>query len=329
MGSSHRSFTESEALRFITSSEIMFGNAAGVSRDLNQLLAFVQAGANVATFGTIRPHQHSGNPGMNFWFDERTGNGINALGVPDAGITTHLPVLKLLCHAFSMGNAQLIVSVMGDDAFDPGAYEYMARQLLLNGAAHITEGNFACPNMVVGGKRMPIVSYHMESLRLGVRALRKGAGDMPIGVKISPITEASMLGEIDDICRESHVEFLISANTIPNCHLQKEDGTDAIDMKLGGLSGAALRPLVRGMSAILMPLLKKHTTKLILAGGVGCGEDAYGHLCTGVHGVMFNTALYRRGGDPKVISEIAMGDEGLKQPGLIELIATRGLPGMA
>lgn len=326
MSSSTRRFTEDEALRFVQS-EIMFGNAAGVSRDPNQLLAFLQAGANMANFGTIRPNPNSGNPGSNFFYDEATGNGVNALGVPDAGIKAHLPILAALRRAFTSQGANLIVSIMGDNAFDPSAYKNMARDLLMNGAAHIVEGNFACPNIEVSGKRKPVVSYHMGDLRAGVRALREGAGEMPIGVKIAPITEASMLGEIADICMEFGVDFIIPANTIGNCYLDKEDGSDAIDMKLGGLSGAGLRPIVRGMISMLTPLIRKSKTRLIATGGIACGLDAYDYLCRGAHGVSFNTALYRRGGDPKVISEIAMGSEG--KPGLVDFLVMRGLPQVA
>jgi len=321
MRSSTRCFTEGEALNFFTK-EILFGNAAGVSRDPKQLTAFVRAGATMATFGTIRQNPYSGNAGENFFYDETTGNAVNALGVPDAGIKAHLPTLTKLCQNFH--GAKLVVSIMGDNTFDPDVYTYMAHKLLVNGAAHIVEGNFACPNIEVDGKRKPVVSYHMGDLRAGVRALREGAGDMPIGVKIAPITEASVLGEIADICMEFGVDFIVAANTIGNCYLDKEDGTDAIDMKLGGLSGAGLRPMVRAMVSMLVPLVKKSKTRVIAAGGIACGHDAYDYLRRGAHGVSFNTALYRRGGDPKVISEIALGEGG--KPGLIQLLAQHGLP---
>jgi dihydroorotate dehydrogenase len=321
MSSSIRRFTESEALDFIAS-EILFGNAAGVTRDGAKLLQYVDAGANMATFGSTVLQKRPGNLGDNFFYDEATRAGINALGIPDAGFEVHLPLLMHLRQVFEIRRAKFIVSVSAGDSFEPDEYEFMARKLLMNYAAHIVEGNFACPNIQVDGKRKPVVCFNRDDFEAGVKALRAGTElKLPIAAKIAPITEARMLEDLVEICLRHSVTYIVVANTIPNGYLEKEDGTPAIAMKRGGLSGAVLEPIVSGMITMIAPQIKGTSTKLIATGAVSSGDVAHKYLRLGAHGVSFATELYRQGGDPKVVSQIGQR--------LVELLVERGLPNFA
>lgn len=308
--------SESEALSYISS--IPIGNAAGVSRNPKLLLNYGEVGTTYVTFGSTTREPRAGNPGDNFYYDEQSGAAINALGIPDAGILAHLPTLKALRRQCEEVGTKLVVSISAGNAFDADEYAWMAQKLVAEGAAHIIEGNFACPNIEVNGKRKPVVCYNASDFEAGVMALRRGAGDQPIAAKISPITEDSSLGTLVDICLKWGVDVIVAANTVPHSFLEKQDGSPAIAMGRGGLSGAPLRPMVSGMIKTIMPQLVGRNTKLIAVGGIASGEDAYRYLRLGAHGISIATELYRHGGDPKVLARIAYE--------LVECILAHGLP---
>lgn len=320
---------EQAALDYLNT--LPWGNAAGVLRNHKDAVAYASTGQTITTYGSIIEEKGwSGNAGNNYIYDSETGISINSMGLGDPGIDHHLETLANTKDAVNKHGSKLNVSFSSRTSFDPRAYLMASSRIFASEGADIFEGNFSCGNVVVtGGRRKPIVCLDPSAFDEGVAALREGAGNNEIAVKISPITEERMLADQIYTCIKHDVDYLVFANTIPGGYLEKLDGTPAISMVRGGLAGSILPPIVSGMLMIAKPLVAGTKLKLIATGGIGCKEDrgavAYRYLKLGAHGFSFNTCVTRDHRGPSFISEIVYGSsDGI--PGLLELLVEYGLP---
>jgi dihydroorotate dehydrogenase len=268
----------------------------------------------------------AGNAGDNFYYDPATGNSINAWGIPNKGIDERLKELPQTRKEVNALGAQFAVSISAGDTFDAQEYYEMADALAKREAADIIEGNFSCGNMKVGNEYKPVVCYDLKAFDAGVAALCLGAGTKKKAAKLTPTTERRFLFGNVESCLKYGIDYLILANTIPNSHLEKPDGTHAIDMIRGGLGGRGLIPIVTGMIQLVAPILKGTPVKLIAAGGVDFGRDAYHYLKHGAHGFEFGSLLWKNNFDPTVGQKVIVGDPDKNEPGLIDLLVERGLP---
>src|SRR3989344_620016 len=235
--------------------------------------------------------KRSGNPGDNFYCDE-DGNSINALGIPSMGIEESLAEIKKIHEAANRFGAQSWASISAGNTFVADEYYEMAYALEQNNAADVIGGNFSCGNMALpDGTYKPIVCYDLGAFEDGVRALVAGAGNKKKEVKLTPTTERRFLVPCVEICLKYGVDYITMANTVPNCYLEKPDGTPGISMGLGGGGGKMLIPIVTGMLKMTVPMLKGTRTRIIAAGGIDCGIDAYRYLKHGAAGFVFGTAL--------------------------------------
>src|SRR5581483_7455000 len=70
---------QDQALDFINS--LPWGTAAGTCRDPKLALDFASAGVRFLSYGSIIEEKGwGGNPGDNFYYDEDTGDSLNAMG---------------------------------------------------------------------------------------------------------------------------------------------------------------------------------------------------------------------------------------------------------
>lgn len=306
----------------------IWGNAAGTCRDPEILVRLAEMGVPNVMFGSITMKPRPGNPGDNYFFDQETGNSINALGLPNRGFQNYMLVLPQLRERVEATGAKLWVSISAGERFDESEYHGMASMLFKQQAAHVVEGNFSCPNIDSNGTRKPVVCFDPDTFNRGVRALRAAAESrQAISVKLAPITDPGLLSELVDICLISKVDYIVAANTIGNCVLRDEHGRYAIAAKVGGLAGVALRPLVRGMILQIAPRLIETTTKLIACGGIFCGQDAWDYLQLGADGFMVGTALmgggqYRQATKsmPEALRDIMLSED-TEYPGLLTVNA--------
>jgi dihydroorotate dehydrogenase (fumarate) len=314
-----------EALAFVMD-KVPWGNAAGTCKDLTTARKFAEVGVPHVMFGSITMKPRAGNPGDNFYWDLRTGDSINALGLPNKGLDGYLKELQSAKQMVNALGSKLWVSISAGDAFDPEEYFQMATRLIDEDAADGIEGNFSCPNVEVGGKRKPVVCFDPAAFNEGVSALCQATlvSGVPVAVKLAPITEGRLLSDLLSACVDLRVDYIVGGNTMGNCYMEKEDGTPAIAMKRGGGAGRMLRSVIRGMTQLAAPILKDTGTKFIAVGGIETGKDAYDSLCDGATGFAFNTVLSRNGNSPQVIESIIVGKEG--QTGLVDLLVEKGLP---
>lgn len=319
-----------EALAFVTN-EVAWGNAAGTCKDAATARRFAETGMPHVMFGSVTMAARAGNPGDNFYWDPRTGDSINALGLPNKGLEGYLEELQSIKSVVNAIGGKLWVSISAGDAFSAREYHDMAKRLLNEDAADGIEGNFSCPNVEVGGKRKPVVCFDLEAFHAGVMELCEGAGfgNAPVAVKIAPITEARLLADLIGQCVDCRVEYVVGANTIGNCYMETPEGAPAIAMKRGGGAGRMLRSVIRGMTQMAAAQLKDTGTKFVAVGGIESGKDAYDSLCDGAGGFAFNTALSRNANKPWVIERIILGVHGHEgEPGLVDLLVEKGLPNL-
>jgi dihydroorotate dehydrogenase len=280
-------------------------------------------------FGSITKQPRAGNAGNNFYYDHKTGNSINSWGIPNKGIEAYLPELPAIKKQVNNHGARLWVSISAGDAFSAFEYEEMAGALERADAADVIEGNFSCSNMVVDGKPKPNVCYDVETFAAGVQGLGCHARLKKAAAKIAPITEPVILRGLVEACVRYDIDYLVVANTLGHCYLEDEHDKPAITMRRGGLAGKALRPIVKGMIQMIVPMLKGTRTKLIAVGGIEQGKDAYEYLELGAHGFMFNTALTWRNYDPRFAEDLISKDDGdymTRSSALVHRLMDDGLP---
>jgi dihydroorotate dehydrogenase len=319
-----KTFTSEEAAYKYLTENVPWGCAAGVCRDASLALQYAEVGMTMVGYGSLTKQRRPGHSGENFYFDPDSDMSINALGLPNKGFDAYLPELIDL-HADLAGMAtSLWVSISAGDAFDPQEYSDMAGCLSANHAANVIEGNFSCPNVEVGGKRKPVVCFDLNDFRAGVKALTQGAGNTPTAVKIAPHTEARWLADVIEICLDHGVSYLVEANTVGNCYVEKASGESVIAMTRGGMAGAPLVPIISGMLQVSAPLVRGTNLKLIATGGVMDGKTAYQYLRLGAHGFAFNTYLYAQGGNPRSVQYLLTGTQ--VQRGLLSYMVEYGLP---
>lgn len=317
--------TREEALAFVMDG-LLWGAAAGTCKDGKLARRFARTGMKIVSYGSIAAERRLGNPGDNFWFDEWSGNGINALGVPCRPFEEHLAELPEIRAELNTLRAELWVSITAGDTFDPQEYHNMAAELEKHGAADVIEGNFSCGNIKINGVYKPIVCYDLDLFDKGVEALCRGAGKRKKAVKLTPTTERRFLIGNVESCLNHGVDYIVVANTVPNSYLEKPDGRAAISMVRGGLSGRALIPIVTGMIQMIKPELKGTEVELIAAGGVLSGAVAYNYLKHGAKGFVCGTQFWRNNLDPRAMEIIIIGDESLGEKGLVDLLFEHGLP---
>lgn len=314
-----------DALAYVMNN-VLHGAAAGTCRDAKLAGRFAEAGMSIVGHGSWTTQKRDGNPGDNFYFDEETGNSINAWGIPNLGIDEGMPEIKKSRAQVRPHGAKLWVSASAGNVYSPDDYGTIASRLENSNAADVVEGNFSCGNMKEGDHYKPIVCYDDGAFDAGVEALVYGAGSLKTAVKLTPTTERRFLISNIETCLRYNVDYIVLSNTVPNCYLEKPDGTAAISMELGGGGGAMLIPIVTGMLRMSREVTRGTRTKLIAAGGVSCGKVAYHYLKHGAHGYVYASELWRRNFDPRIDQEIIMGDESRSLPGLVQYLVKYGLP---
>ncbi len=201
----------------------------------------------------------------------------------------------------------------------------MGQRLSLAGAADVYEGDLSCPNFDTGNGYEPPACFNPQHFSRGVEAFRNGLGrDAALAVKHAPTKDWDLIRQNVFTCLKHGVQYLIFSNTIPNTRMVGPDKQSVIDMPSGGGGGRQLVPFNVRMLEIAAPLVRDTSLKLIAAGGVECGQDAYDYLKCMASGFLFNTVLARYDYHPKVATRIIDGNNYFK--GLAQILLERGLP---
>ncbi|MEK7155256.1 MAG: hypothetical protein AAB734_00070 [Patescibacteria group bacterium] len=296
--------TFGQALDYVQA--LPWGTAAGTSRDARMILKYAQAGAKIVTHGSNTKLPRAGDP-RNFYYDPETAWSINALRIPNRSLEKYIPELKTLKKEVNACGSELWVSFSAGDKFIPEEYEAANRVLFAEEAADVTDNNASCPNLEVDGKLKQSVCFDPVAYEEYAAACRAGAGTNKISFKWAPVTDSGLQEKLIEKGKPYKPDYIDIANTVAGGYLELRGGKPAIPGVRGGLAGSIMIPIISGMILGMKPMLKETGTKLLATGGVRSGEIAYGYLKLGADGFRFNTELYRRDGDPEVITEIGEG----------------------
>lgn len=178
----------------------------------------------------------------------------------------------------------VIASIVGKDAEEFAA---MAEELL-PGEFSAVEIVLSCPHTpgygTMAGQSSPDIT---EKITQAVRAKT----DLPLFVKLSP--DSPGIGQVAKAAEAGGADAITAGNTMgPGMILDVITGQPILDFKMGGVSGAALRPI---MVRCIYDIYKSVSIPIIGCGGVINGRDAVEMMMVGASAVQVGTAIHYRG----------------------------------
>lgn len=232
-----------------------------------------------------------------FGLDHRTGHPepiivrgehytLNAVGLPSFGAEY---VEKEFGPLIAESPVPVILSMIASTA---NAFGETARTFAALKPAAL-EANISCPN-VEDSMGKPF-SYAADTAAAATRAAKKGAGSLPLFVKLSP--NVPDIGRIAAACAEAGADGVTLVNTLgPGMAIDLETRRPVLSNKMGGVSGPAIRPVaIRCVADVYAATEGK--LPIIGTGGVSKGEDAIELMMAGASLIGIGTAVWDRGYD--------------------------------
>jgi dihydroorotate dehydrogenase len=299
----------------VTSSDLRtlrVGNAAGTVKSMADVERACRSEALTdITVGSITMAPRSGNVGTTYAYDPKTRASVNALGLTNPGLRwyiEHMPEMRKLTKKSAK---RLRMSIAG---FTPAEYGVLAQRVRYAGADEI-EINLGCPNIwSAEGKQKPIISYDPQAVSEVLDEVRHCIGtSIPIGVKISPVPNATLPGLLDAIVASGIVTDVVAVNTVPNRRMVIK-GKPALRFRapdepeyapwndVGGGAGT----LVAEDCLRVLRYLQQNLPigiKAIGVGGIMDGADAAEVVSLGACGFQCATA-YLEGDGPRAMNRI-------------------------
>jgi dihydroorotate dehydrogenase len=265
------------------------GLAAGFDKDALVPDAMARFGFGFVECGTVTPRPQSGNPRPRLFRLTRDGAVINRMGFNNAGMEKAADNLSRHKGAGLVG----INIGANKDSADRIA-DYAAAFARLAPLADYVAVNVSSPN--TPGLRGLQNREDLTRLLASLTAAR-GAGKIPLLLKIAPDLDESALDAIAAVVLESGIEGMIVSNTT----IAREGLRDMHRDEPGGLSG---RPLFAPSTRVLRAMRCRVGDRIVLigVGGVASGADAYAKIRAGASLVQLYTALVYRG--PGLVARI-------------------------
>ena len=158
------------------------------------------------------------------------------------------------------------------------------------------ELNISCPNVKSGGMAFGIKPETVEEV---TRVAKKGAGNTPLIVKLSPNVES--IAENAKAAERGGADCISLINTLTGMAIDIERRRPIIANNTGGVSGAGVKPIAVRMTYEAAQAVK---IPVIGMGGITCAEDAIEFLMAGATAVQVGTANFT---DPYVMPKIIDG----------------------
>ena len=157
----------------------------------------------------------------------------------------------------------------------------------------------SCPHTpgfgTLAGQSSPEATFKIVS------TVRKKIG-LPLFVKLSP--NVPDIGSLAKVAEDAGADAITAVNTMgPGMIINIEAQKPVLDFKVGGVSGAALRPIA---VKCVFDIYKSVKIPIIGVGGISTGRHAIEMITAGASAVGIGTAIYDRGVDvfKKVCDEI-------------------------
>ena len=208
------------------------------------------------------------------------GSMINAVGLSNPGMELGAEEIKL---AKSRTKEPIIANIVAFTVKDFG----VCAKTITKGNPDLIEVNMSCPN--VDDEHGKPFACDPE-LAAQVTKEVKANTNIPIIVKLSP--NVANIAVIAKAVEAAGADAITCINTIGGMVIETKTATPIISNKVGGLSGAAIKPVA--VKAIY-ECYKAVNIPILGTGGVTTGNDAIEQLMAGAVAVGIGTAVYTRG----------------------------------
>ncbi len=283
------------------------GLAAGMDKDARAAHAWQAMGFGFAELGTITPRPQPGNPPPRVWRLPADRAVINSLGFPSEGAEVVAGRVEGLRRRGIGIPIALNFGPNKDTPPDRVAADYAALMRRLGPMADFVVINVSSPN--TPGLRNWQSPLRMRELFAAMNAeIAPGTRRPPILLKVAPDLDPPTLHAICDTAVALKLDGIVATNT--TIHREEVGVSSSFE---GGLSGAPLLPVARGLIADIY----RHTggrIAIIGVGGIMSAEDAFGHIAAGASLVELYTGLVYEG--PGLVAAI--------KAGLCDLLRSKG-----
>jgi dihydroorotate dehydrogenase (NAD+) catalytic subunit len=185
----------------------------------------------------------------------------------------------------------VVVNIAGDTVDEFG--EIASRLDGVPGVSGI-EANISCPNVAVGG----MLFGQDPKQAAAVTAAVVRATTLPVIVKLTP--NVTDIVAVARAVVDAGADALTAINTVgPGMVIDLESGYPILANRVGGVSGAAIRPIA---VRCVYDLARAVDVPIIGTGGVGSGRDALELVMAGATLVGVGSAVYA--GGPEVFAAI-------------------------
>lgn len=213
---------------------------------------------------------------------------LNAIGLPNPGIKNYV---EEIAEAKKIG-IPIIVSIFG---FSADEFAAVAKEAA-RGGADALELNVSCPHVEKAGAE---IGQNLQLVAEVVKKVKKSV-NIPVIVKLTP--------NVDDICEVATSAVGAGANAITAVNTVRAMAIDVETMrpilanKIGGLSGAAIKPIAL---RCVFEIYRTVKIPIIGCGGITSWQDAVEFLLAGASAVQIGTAIALK--DIEVFRAVAVG----------------------
>lgn len=259
----------------------------GYGSEYEELIDLSSVGAIYTKAVTLKPREGNDMPRI----IETPSGLINSIGLANVGIdrfiSEKMPFLKTLPCA-------IVVNVAGSTEEE---YLNVVQKLETVDAIWGYEINVSCPNVKHGGLAFGTDPAQIERLTSTLRKLTQ----RPLIIKLTPnVTDITVIARAAE---SGGADALSCINTLIGMVIDTKQKKPVLQMKTGGLSGPAIRPV--GV-AITYKVSRAVSIPIIGMGGIMNTDDALQYLLAGASAIQIGTANFV---DPQAPENILRGIE--------------------
>lgn len=251
-----------------------------------------ESGAGAVTIKSISADARDGHKNPTVLLFE--GGMLNAVGYSNPGVAEAVREFSGL----DMVAAPVIASIIGTDADDfLRVIDGFGEMLTSSGKRSST-----CKRRVFDAVEIPLSCPHTpgfgtlagqstpEATSRIVSAVKKRIG-LPLFVKLSP--NVSDIGKLAKVAEYAGADAITAVNTMgPGMVINIDARRPVLDFKVGGVSGAALRPIA---VKCVFDIFKAVKIPIVGVGGIATGRHAIEMAMAGASAVGVGTAIHDRG----------------------------------
>lgn len=241
--------------------------------ELASLLDINQLGAIVPKSITLSARGGNQTPRV----CETDGGMINSIGIQSKGIEQYITHILPVYQDY---DPPLIASISGESIEE---FELLAARLDKQPGVAALELNISCPNLRDNGQAFGMSAETTDEL---LRTVRKVTGK-PLIAKLTP--NVTRIQDIAEAAERGGADALTVANTFLAMAIDTETRKPRIGNIMGGLSGAAVKPLI---VRLIYQAHQATDLPIIGSGGIMNGQDAIEMILAGATAVQIGTATF-------------------------------------